>query len=226
MGYIYILKNKVNGKCYVGQTIQSVKKRINNHMYTCRHKNNMPISRAINKYGMENFEVLSFCVDDLLLDEEEVRVIRALDSIEHGYNLETGGNNRKRLSNLTKSRISDGLMGHTVSEETRRKIGASNKGNIWTEERRLLMSKLLTGREVTEETRAKLSTSMKGKATAKGQKRSIETKSKMSIAAKNRKACNWSEKHHSEQSKQKISKSISDWWAKRKAETVPLELPI
>ena len=31
MGYIYIIKNTINGKCYIGQTTRAVKKRIRSH---------------------------------------------------------------------------------------------------------------------------------------------------------------------------------------------------
>ena len=57
-GYIYKVTNKVNGKVYIGQTIQSVKARWQRH---CNTKNKskgemqMQIKRAILKYGKEKY---------------------------------------------------------------------------------------------------------------------------------------------------------------------------
>lgn len=52
MGYIYKITNKINGKNYIGQTTMNLKDRL-----TC-HKSpsaNMVISKAIKKYGWNNF---------------------------------------------------------------------------------------------------------------------------------------------------------------------------
>jgi hypothetical protein len=51
MGIIYILENKLNGKCYVGQTILTFKERFGKH----RHSNSI-IGKALQKYGSENFK--------------------------------------------------------------------------------------------------------------------------------------------------------------------------
>lgn len=53
-GIIYLLKNKINGKCYVGQTIKTLEERIYRHKYKS-NKKIMPISFAIKKYKFENY---------------------------------------------------------------------------------------------------------------------------------------------------------------------------
>ena len=54
-GSIYLFKNKINGKCYVGQSIKP-KQRYRDHMYSVNHGCHLPIHEAIRKYGIENFE--------------------------------------------------------------------------------------------------------------------------------------------------------------------------
>ena len=70
MGYIYKITNKINNKIYIGQTNRTIEIRWKEH---CRHLNsNMPICRAIKKYGESNFlvEELEEC-SDILLDKRE-----------------------------------------------------------------------------------------------------------------------------------------------------------
>ena len=49
-GIVYLIWNMVNGKKYVGQTIQPLEKRFNAHKYA-----DSLLGRAIRKYGAENF---------------------------------------------------------------------------------------------------------------------------------------------------------------------------
>ena len=68
MGYIYMLKNKINGKIYIGQTIRNVEKRLEEHRKKSRC---IAIYNAIQKHGWENFEQDWYeCPDeDLNFDE-------------------------------------------------------------------------------------------------------------------------------------------------------------
>lgn len=94
-GIIYKVTNKINGKIYIGQTIQSLKDRWYRH---CAKKSlreterNMHIKRAILKYGKENFtiETLEEC-DSELLNEREKFYIDYFDSYHKGYNSTEGG---------------------------------------------------------------------------------------------------------------------------------------
>jgi group I intron endonuclease len=109
---IYILENKINDKCYVGQSID-VNKRLIRHKCHGNCKNNkMLINRAISKYGWDNFEKLIFPFSEVYLDKAEQFVIQIQNSIvPNGYNLETGGHDNKH-----------------VTEETKKKISAANAG--------------------------------------------------------------------------------------------------
>lgn len=98
-GTIYIVKNNINDKVYIGQTIQQVKKRWHQHLKDARKgKTNMLIHRAMNKYGIEHFhyEVLeeNISIDDI--NEKELYYIKEYDSINKGYNMCPGGQKWRR----------------------------------------------------------------------------------------------------------------------------------
>ena len=62
---IYKFENKINGKVYIGQTIQKLSKRISSHKYPSGNKN-LPIDAAIKKYGIENFSITTMLRIDFL----------------------------------------------------------------------------------------------------------------------------------------------------------------
>lgn len=67
MGVIYFLQNTINGKGYVGQTIQKLSARLSQH----KNGKDQLIDKAIQKYGWENFthEVLEENIPREMLDE-------------------------------------------------------------------------------------------------------------------------------------------------------------
>lgn len=87
---IYLITNKVNGKKYVGQSID-IEKRWKDHIRDSK-KSEYTIHKAIRKYGVENFEfsVLEECPVDKL-DEREIYWISELDTYNNGYNMTLGG---------------------------------------------------------------------------------------------------------------------------------------
>ena len=96
-GIIYIIKNDINSKVYIGQTIQKLKDRWYRHCGKngiSKEESNMHIKRAILKYGKEHFhiEVLEEC-EKSNLDNREKYYIQLYDSYVHGYNLTIGGQN-------------------------------------------------------------------------------------------------------------------------------------
>ena len=96
---IYMLTCKINGKRYIGQS-KNIKRRLKDHSYS---NNRCPlISRAITKYGRENFEatVLEFCPIDKL-DEREIYYIAEL---KPEYNITEGGK-RPKLSLETREKM-------------------------------------------------------------------------------------------------------------------------
>ena len=89
---IYKITNTLNNKSYIGQSIH-IKQRWKEHIQASRNKEPQSlISKAIKKYGKENFkfEIIEQCkiVD---LDEREIYWIKYYNSYSSGYNMTMGG---------------------------------------------------------------------------------------------------------------------------------------
>lgn len=96
IGHIYKVTNLINGKVYIGQTIQTVQNRWYRHCGKSgisQAELNTHFKRAILKYGKENFkiEIIEDC-DSSLLNEREKYYISYFDSYNNGYNSTLGGN--------------------------------------------------------------------------------------------------------------------------------------
>lgn len=111
MGYIYRIINKINGKCYIGQTIKNNPIiRWNGHKRAIQSGKGCPLLRdAVNKYGIENFEfrVLIICFDDDLNAYEKEYIKKYNSFGENGYNASAGGE------------PGGTFRGHTHSQENR-----------------------------------------------------------------------------------------------------------
>lgn len=120
-GFIYKITNKINGKSYIGQTIQNVKERFYQHCATkCSQAIlNMVIHKAINKYGKLNFtiEVIEE-VESTNLNDRERYWIKYYDSYNNGYNSTKGGQDGIKLfKNLdTESIIREYESGKSLRE--------------------------------------------------------------------------------------------------------------
>lgn len=90
-GVIYVIENKINGKKYVGQTVQSLKRRFQQH--TSTYSKSTHLARAISKYGKDNFSIKQIDVGTSAheLNSKEVFWIKSLDSRKQGYNIAHGG---------------------------------------------------------------------------------------------------------------------------------------
>ena len=108
---IYKITNNINGKCYIGQSV-NIEKRFNNHKIACNNPNDngykYPLYQAIRKYGIENFsfEILEECnINDL--DEREKFYIIKYNSYNNGYNQTLGGKSNFVFSKLTKQQAEE-----------------------------------------------------------------------------------------------------------------------
>jgi group I intron endonuclease len=196
MGTIYILRNIVNNKCYVGQTIQFFKERFRQHQTS-----HSIIGRALRKHTIANFDKLLLeNVPEEELDYWEIHYIQELNSVSpSGYNLTYGGEGGRK-SEEAKRKIGEGSKGKIISIETRKKISESMKGvNTW-----------MKGTHPSEETIKK----KKGKIPwNKGLTDIYSEESKKKMSEKHKGNANMLGKHHSEESKKKMSethKSMSE----------------
>jgi group I intron endonuclease len=123
---IYILTNIINGKVYVGETMN-----MRQRVYCYKNNTfNRPIKHAIRKYGIESFRIEveyfpHFTKDDLLLIEETL-IERFNCLAPNGYNVCKKGldNTGRMLTEEHKRKIGDGNRGKIVSEETKAKMKA------------------------------------------------------------------------------------------------------
>lgn len=93
MGTIYKITNIINGKCYIGKTIQDVESRWRVHKSNI-NKFDYPLYRAMRKYGIDNFvfEIIEDNITESLLSEREQYYINLYNSFgEDGYNATIGG---------------------------------------------------------------------------------------------------------------------------------------
>ena len=122
-GKIYKVTNKINGKCYIGQTVKAVEKRYKRHIVDSK-KDNYCFHRALRKYGIENFEIeiIEDNIPLLNLDEREIYWISYFDSyyMNNGYNMTYGGDSLtetiRKLSDKDVDEIKSLLKNTDLSE--------------------------------------------------------------------------------------------------------------
>lgn len=141
MGYIYRILNKINGKSYIGQTVQ-LKTRWLGHVRSSRDGSSK-IGEAIKKHGLENFEfvILEEVESQEDLDRLEKHYISFFEtnmsSGGHGYNLTDGGFSGVRglkMSDETKVLMSEKKKElYSRSPEVIEKISATVK-KLWQDE--------------------------------------------------------------------------------------------
>lgn len=81
-GIIYLIKNSISQKCYVGLTIKTVEKRWKEHIASAAQGDERPFYCAIRKYGKESFviSILEICnINDLC--DAEIKWIKPLDTM-------------------------------------------------------------------------------------------------------------------------------------------------
>ena len=174
---IYKIENKINGKCYIGQTVQPLEKRIRRHQ---RESGCHVIYRAIQKYGIENFivSVLAIATSVEELNKLEIDLIKENKSlIPNGYNLTTGGKGSGShiVTPEVREKIRKGLMGNTNN--------SGNKHSDKTKKQQSESRKLLLKSTDFEIPRGeRIGTSVLKETQVKEIKLKLETQSTLSIA--------------------------------------------
>jgi group I intron endonuclease len=133
---VYKITNKINGKCYIGMTTNSLEKRITEHLSSSKGGSNFLLHCAIRKYGFQSFEfsIIDTSETKEILIEKEIYWIKTLNTKSpNGYNLTDGGEGAINPSIETRMKHSKWHKGKKDSEETRnRKIESAKKAkNIY-----------------------------------------------------------------------------------------------
>lgn len=201
MGIIYKATNNVNGKPYIGKTIQKLKQRIYVHKAYAKKGSRHIFAQAIKKYGIENFgwEVICECDNEILDIMETMKIIsnntHYLDG--YGYNMTYGGEGclgykhppeaREKISkskqgknNPMYGKVTKGYTGHHHNEEIKELIGQKSKevwNNLGEKEKQNRLKPFIDSCH-TKEADRKRSEALKGHFVAE------ETKSKISVSLK------------------------------------------
>ena len=130
-GWVYVVRNLINDKEYVGQTVRGVLVRWSEHVYAAfSRKNQKPLYRAMRRDALENFVVkVLWHGAESKLNAAEKRFVRQRKTFIDwgmGYNLTTGGGQCK------------------VSKKTRRKLSLAHRGVPLSDSHR--WAKILAGR--------------------------------------------------------------------------------
>lgn len=158
-GIIYKITNLINGKIYIGQTINERGfdgrykyngvdiERVYNY-FNQNRKANKHFMNAIKKYGFESFMVNK--IFDIAFSKEELDIredvyINLFNSINNGYN-NRGGGTKGRLSNETKNKLRLINLGENHPMY----------GKHWSDEVKLHMRLGKLGFKHTEETKEKM----------------------------------------------------------------------
>lgn len=187
---VYAIVNKVNGKRYVGQSV-NVESRWISHR---KGRSNAHLQAAFHKYGLDNFEfILVKKCKRSQLDREEQRLLDQRPEYNKSYiagHIEFTEEVRHKMS---VKRIARG----PVTEETKKKTSDTSKGRIFgfkwedgyemAQEVKDKISVARTGMKFTDEHKENISISKIGNnygAGNKGKVTSDEVKLKLSEAAK------------------------------------------
>lgn len=136
VGYVYIIINTINNKKYIGVSMKCDEKSIKNYFGS-----GFAIKDAIKKYGKENFrkEILKKFDSEDGARNYERKLISELNAIESDeyYNLVSGGYGGgvkgRIISDETKKKISNSLLGHKnykPTEEHKKKLSEKFKGRL------------------------------------------------------------------------------------------------
>jgi group I intron endonuclease len=202
MGYVYIIKNLTNGKCYIGQSKQKdVNTRWNSHKSTSKTKKkngSSALNAAFRKHGLANFtfNIICVCFDEDRLEYEKFYIKHFKTVSPKGYNLTDGGES-PIMSKETIAKMIQANIGRKHTDEAKRNMSIAQKSSVLCVQKLRLLSQNNTGKKRTDEARRKMSASSKGKP------KSEETKKKISESKMGKPG-----HAHSEETKKKIRDAL------------------
>lgn len=169
MYYVYLIRNLVNDKVYIGKA-SDVHKRWLKHLSSVRTGIGIfPIHSAIRKYGVDKFKIITIDSDiseSDILEKEKFWIDFYKSNVckypyELGYNLTDGG---------------EGISGHKHSDEAKLKISLTFKGKLKSDDHKKLLSIIHTGKILSKSHKDAIGSALIGK------KHFDETKVKLKLS--------------------------------------------
>lgn len=140
-GVIYIIRNKVNNKLYIGQTTEKGGFGRRYRYNLAKNTHNKHLKSSIQKYGIENFEIdeefdIAYSKEELdKLEDLYIKIFNTTNQ-DYGYNLKYGGSSGKCSEQLkeqmseTFSGENNPMYGKHHSEESREQMSQNRKGKL------------------------------------------------------------------------------------------------
>ncbi len=133
---VYMIRNRVNGKAYIGQTVRKLRQRLSHHKCAAKRGSLSPVHSAIRKYGLGAFviEVLASAKSLLRLNALEEHFISKCGTLSpDGYNVTKGRGNALRVTGWrhteeTKQIMSRKAIGRKFTKEHRQNLSISHRG--------------------------------------------------------------------------------------------------
>lgn len=172
-----------SGKSYIGQTsCDPVSKRWLPNPAT-KYRTSVKLRNAINKYGWHNFktDILATDLNSSEANDSESILIKEQNTVNYGYNLQSGGRNF-RHSEETKLKIGESNKGKLRSKEFKENMRVRQKQRMTLEYRAYLSDKSSRWHH-TEEAKAKIGASSIGNINVLGRKQPDSEKLLRSLAA-------------------------------------------
>lgn len=162
---VYIHKNKINNKVYVGITSKNPERRWGK--YGTGYRSNVYFWNSIQKYGWDGFEHIivakNLSMNEATNIEKELISKYKSNLLEYGYNFTSGGEINQEFSEESKRKMSEKAKMRIITEEHRIHLSESRKGvKPWnvgispSEKTRKKIAESQLGRKHTEESIEKM----------------------------------------------------------------------
>lgn len=181
---IYCIKNIINKKLYIGKA-KNFYDRLYSHLKLLKSNKhyNPHLQGAVNKYGITNFQfsvLEECCIEELNRKEHYWCNFYNVHDDKFGYNIQpTDPENTYIMTQETKDKISASNKGKIMSEATRKLISLKNSGVKRSEEYKQKLRLFNLGKTLSKEHAEKIGNANRGR------KRSEEHKAKLRISRKN-----------------------------------------
>ena len=120
-GVIYVIRNKINNKLYIGQTTEKGGFGRRYRYNLAKNTHNKHLKSSIQKYGIENFEIdeefdIAYSKEELdKLEDLYIKIFNTTNQ-DYGYNLKYGGSSGK-CSEQLKEQMSQNRKGKLMGKD-------------------------------------------------------------------------------------------------------------